>query len=62
MNRAKTISQPTVAAGPIDADGFPESRAFNQAIGEASRYLEPDSYDDDPCLYDDEDSDCDDSS
>jgi hypothetical protein len=62
MTRTKTDTQLAVAAGPIDADGFPESRAFNQAIEKASRYLEPDSYDDDPCLYDEEDCDWDDSS
>lgn len=62
MNRAKTNTQPTVPAGPIDADGFPECRAFNLVIEEASRHLEPDSYDDDPCLWDEEDCDWDDTS
>ena len=48
MIHAKTDTQVAAAAAAIDEDGFPEAKAFNQAAEEASRYVDPDAYEDDP--------------
>lgn len=55
MNQMELNAELAVAASAIDEDGLPDAVSFNQAIEEASRYLDPDAYDDDPCFYDDDD-------